>query len=310
MRVTTNTFPDTLVNQLSGLSVRQTRLQNQAATGQRIQNASDDPVAMRRVLDLQAESQGVQQYQRNIGRLQELATSVFSTVKSLQTISNRAGEIATLADGLKSPEEFAIYATELDELIKQAVQTANATNRGDYLLAGTRNDQPPFVATTNAQGQVTGVAYQGNETTAAMEVATGQTMTIQPPGANASGSGTRGLLADTASGADFFAHLISLRDHLQAGDAAGVATDRAGLERDEDNFIYHYGLNGAIQSRLEVSAKRMSDESLSLEGKVSQEVDADLAETLVRLNETQSAYQAALQSGATILKVSLMDYLR
>ena len=38
--------------------------------------------------------------------------------------------------------------------------------------------------------------------------------------------------------------------------------------------------------------------------------DADLANTLVRLNQTQTAYQAALQSGGKILSTSLLDYLR
>jgi len=38
-------------------------------------------------------------------------------------------------------------------------------------------------------------------------------------------------------------------------------------------------------------------------------VDADLAQTLVRLNQTQTAYQAAMQSGAQLLQSSLLDYL-
>ena len=54
MRVTANIFPDSLVNQLAKLTIRQNRLQNQVATGQRIELPEDDPSAMRRVLDLQA----------------------------------------------------------------------------------------------------------------------------------------------------------------------------------------------------------------------------------------------------------------
>jgi flagellin-like hook-associated protein FlgL len=39
-------------------------------------------------------------------------------------------------------------------------------------------------------------------------------------------------------------------------------------------------------------------------------VDVDLADALVRLNEIQNAYTAALQSGATLLQTSLLDYIR
>ena len=46
-----------------------------------------------------------------------------------------------------------------------------------------------------------------------------------------------------------------------------------------------------------------------LETRVSKEADADLPQTLVRLSQTQNAYQVALQSGARLLSTSLLDYL-
>src|SRR5437016_569560 len=176
MRVTANSFPDTLATQLSSLTARQARLQNQAATGQRIQSPEDDPAALQRVLALQAESSSVGQYQRNIARQQELAQATFGSVKALKTISDRANEIATLADGLKSPQELLAYAAEITQLIEQSAQVMNATNRGDYLFAGTRADQPPFVVATGANGQVTGVTYQGNTALAEVEIAAGSTV--------------------------------------------------------------------------------------------------------------------------------------
>ncbi|MCC6233777.1 MAG: flagellin, partial [Verrucomicrobiales bacterium] len=106
MRVTASTFPDSLLGQLNRLAVRQTRLQQQAATGQRLTMPDDDPVAMRRVLDMQGEASRVGQYIRNIDRQRELADASFSAVKSIKTIVDRASEIATLADDLKSPEEL------------------------------------------------------------------------------------------------------------------------------------------------------------------------------------------------------------
>ena len=311
MRVASNSFADSLINQLGSLAYRQQRLQTQAATGQRIQSPEDDPVALRRVLDLQTESSAVGQYQRNIARQQELAQAAYGGIKSLKTISNRAGEIAILADNLKSSQELQAYAIELNQLIKQAAQAMNTTNRGDYLFAGTRNDQPPFVVTTDANGQVTGVTYQGNTSLSEVEIAQGATITAQAVGANTNGNGPRGLITDSRSGADFFNHLISLQNHLQAGDVAAIAaTDRPQLRRDEDNILFHVSANGVIQARLEAANTTSRDRSLALQKQVSDEADADLAQTLVKLNQTQTAYQAALQSGSSILKLSLLDYLR
>ena len=178
MRVTANTFPNSLINQLNSLSQRQNKLQNQAATGQRVQLPEDDPIAMRRVLDLQAEDKTVNQYQRNIARHQELANATFSVMKALKSVSDRAREISISADGLKSQDELDIYAKEVTELIKSAVQSVNTQNRGDYLFSGTLSDQPPFVLTTDANGNVTGVTYQGNTTLAESEIASGNRKSV------------------------------------------------------------------------------------------------------------------------------------
>jgi flagellar hook-associated protein 3 FlgL len=311
MRVTANTFPNSLLQQLNSLNQRQNKLQNQAATGQRVQLPEDDPVAMRRVLDLQAEGKSTGQYQRNISRLQELAAASFSSIKALKSVSDRAREISISADGLKSQDELNIYANEVTELIKQAVQTVNAKNRGDYLFSGTLSDQVPFVLATDASGNVTSVTYQGNTTLAESEIASGITLAAQNVGENTSGAGPRGLIADSRVGADFFNHLISLQNNLLSGNVAAVeATDRANLSQDEDNFLFHLGTNGAIQSRLETTNAIAGERTDTLEALVSQEADADLADTLVRLNQTQTAYQAALQSAGKILSSSLLDYLR
>lgn len=311
MRVTGTMFVESLTGQLARLTTRQSRLQQQAATGQRVTRPEDDPGSMRRVLDLQAESRAVEQRQRNIASLKEQASVAYGAMSSLQKVSDRAGEIAVLADGTKSPEELRHYAAEVTQLIHQAVQLANTKHRGDYVFAGTRTDQAAFAETTNASGQVTAVAYQGNTSEAEVEVAEGMTVAARIVGANTTGTGARGLFADSAAGADFFNHLIALQNALQAGDPAAVRSNvLPALQRDEDNFLHHIAKNGAVQARLEATDTIASSRLFSVEQLVSAEADADLAQTIVRLNETQNAYRAALQTGGTILNQSLLDYLR
>jgi len=311
MRVTSNTFPNSLVTQLGDLAMRQNRLQNQAATGQRIQFPEDDPAAVQRVLSLQTESKAIDQYQRNIANLQDQANASYDVIKGLKKLSDRAGEIATLADGTRSPEQLKDYATELNQIIHTAVQLSNSRNQGDYLLGGTRSDQTPFVATENAAGQVTAVSYQGNTSLAESEIAQGATLTARTLGANNSNAGPPGLLSDNRAGADFFNHLISLQNNLLAGNINAINTsDRSALALDAENIISHAADSGAIMARLETSATLASNRTASLQTLVSKEADADLATTLVQLKATQTAYQAALQSGATILNLSLMNYLK
>lgn len=310
MRVTANTFPTSLMDQIGRIAARQNALQNQAATGQRIQLPEDDPAATRRVLDLQANQAALTQYQANLATMKEQTTASYDAMNSLKTISDRAGELAILADGTRSPAELTTYSTEVTQLIQQAVQIANGKYGDNYMFAGTKSDQPPFVMTTDSTGRVTDVAYQGNSSVAQSEIGNGVTLSAQTPGANVTGAGARGLITDSRSGADFFNHLISLQNNLAAGDANAVAaTDRPQLARDEDNFLFQFATVGVVQARLDTTNGLLSGQTQSLQRSISREADADLAQTLVQLNATQTAYTAALQSGARILGQSLLDYL-
>jgi flagellar hook-associated protein 3 FlgL len=312
MRIAFNTFPDSLKGQLATLIDQENRLQNEVATGKRISQLDDDPAAMRQVLDLQTQDSQIAQYRKNIASLQTQATSSYNAISGLQTISARAGEIATLADGTRSPQELSAYATEVNQLIQQGVQLMNSTGQSGYLFGGTQTSQPPFVATTDASGNVTSVAYQGNESVPTAEIAAGAPVAVQVPGANTTGSGPAGLITDSRSGADFFNHLIALQNHLRAGDTASISSsDTPALAKDEDNITSQIADNGLVQSHLSAADSLASTQSLSVNEMVSQKSDADLAQTLTQLSATQTSYMAVLQSGAQLLgqSQSLLTYI-
>lgn len=311
MRVSFNSFPNRLTDTLGGLAARQMRYQIQASTGQRIVNPEDDPASMRRVLDLQSEGARVAQFQKNITRLKEISTATYGVLRGLTRVSDRAGELATKADGTRSPQELTVMGREVTQLIEQAVSAANTTNRGDALLGGTKTSQPPFVLTRGPDGRIASVEFQGNSDTIEMEISEGETVVANAVGASPDGSGVPGVVTDPRSGADFFNHLIDLQNRLLDGDTAGIAaTTRPALQKDSDHLLVQLSSNGTLQARLEAASSAASDRSTSIEKQVSNEADADLAQTLVRLNETQLAYQAALQTSGKILSMSLLDYVR
>ena len=138
-----------------------------------------------------------------------------------------------------------------------------------------------------------------------------------------SAEGTQGIFKNSANGADFISNLIALRDNLETATDESLTADQnkaalavikesvaGNLEKDEVNFIDHFSNIGATLSRLETSETITQAQVSSIEPLVSNEVDVDLADALVRLNEIQNAYTAALQSGGTLLKTSLLDYIR
>lgn len=313
MRVATNAYTNAMLNQFNVLVSRQNNLQSQVSTGLRIQTPADDPTAMQNTLSYLANQSTQAQYSANIGTLQTRATSVDSVLQSLQTISSRAGEIATSAGGATtSQSDLTNYADEINSLINQVVNAANTKDpsTGKYLFGGTASGAAPFTTTTDASGNVTAVTYNGNSTVNQAQIGAGMTASADVPGANTGSTGARGLITDSQSGADFLNHLITLRNDLNAGNATAVTnTDSANLQKDENNIAYQVANNGVLQNKLTAAAAFVTSNSQNLSQMISNTSSADLMNTMVQLSQAQTSYQAALQSGSKIMSLSLLNYL-
>jgi flagellar hook-associated protein 3 FlgL len=312
MRVAGTSYTQSMTSQLNLLAARQYQLQNEAATGQSIQAPEDNPAGMEQALGLQAQNSDVSQYASNISTLQNRSTLVSNALQQLKTITDRVNELATESDGLSSSAELQANASETTQLIQQAVQVMNSKDGDQYLFGGTSSGQAPFAATTDANGNVTGVTYQGNSSVTENEIGQNSTVSVDIPGENNTGSGERGLVSDSRYGADLFNHMISLQNDLLSGNTNAITTvDQPALTNDENNIIYQVSNNGAAQARLQVAASAATTQQNALSTSLTNVAGADLTTTLTQLTQAQNAYQIALQSSSTImqLKTSLLAYL-
>jgi flagellar hook-associated protein 3 FlgL len=298
MRITNNTLSENIVRQIQQLGSQQAKLQNQVASGQRIFNPEDDPTAVGRVLNLESEQRQIAQYLRNADRALELSQASYSGLQQIKKVSDRASEIGTLGTGAASADVRQAYASELNQLIEQTLQLTNTKFRNDYLFAGSNVDQAPFAATRDAQGRVVSVAYTGNGERPSIQLS--ENASIEPGTSGATNTGLR----------DFLTQMIALRDALTAGDPAAITTAQTGLIAGEDMLVSALAEHGGLQTRIEANQSQQQQRADNLESLVAGETDADLPSTIVRLNQTQTAYQAALQSAANIMKISLLDYIR
>jgi len=297
MRIADINRSDSLVTNLQTLLNKQTALQSEVSTGQRITKASDDPDAMARVLQVQADQQRVQQWSLNGDRALAVSQASYAGLKSLKAASDRAGEIAVLGVALNSPDTYNARATEVDSLIERAVQTANSQQTGDHLFGGTKTDAPPFTVARDASGKVTGVTYVGAATAAQIRISDSATITAQTDGATNQKLG------------NFINNLVALRDALTAQDGAAVQAAQPALHTSESDLIGTMSELGATQARLESAQQDNQGRFTELQSLTSADTDADIAQTMVKLTQTQATYQAALQSGAQLLQHSLLDYL-
>ena len=298
MRIPHNSFSGTLVSQLQSLTARQSALQNQAATGQRITDPSDDPAAIARVLRLQGEKREIQQFSRNNDRALNVSQSSFSAVEQLKHVSDRAGELAVLSTGTTSPDAFRAYGAETDQMLEQALQTANTKYSGEHLFGGTKSDTAPFTAARDAAGRITAITYGGAANGAEIRISEGAKLSPFTSG------------VENQKLSDFMNNLVALRDAMQSSSSAAVQAVRPALETSENDFLVTLSGIGAKQTRLEADRSQNEARFVELENLTAAETDVDIASTVVELTEAQTAYQAALQSGSKILQMSLLDYIR
>jgi flagellar hook-associated protein 3 FlgL len=313
MRVASDSYTNTMLNEFSTLKQAQVNLQNQVTTGLSVQAPSDNPVAMETTLDDLSSQATQEQYSSNIATAQDQADTVYSALQSLQSITSQAQSIVTEAgSGTNSQTDLNNYATQVGSLIQQALQLVNTQDpsTGQYLFGGTNSGQQPFTATTDADGNVTAVTYQGNTSVNQTQVASGVTVATEVPGENTTGTGTYGLVTDSRTGADLFNHLIQLQQDLSSGDTSAISsTDSKNLQNDEDNMTYQVANNGNVQDRLQTASSLATAQNTSLTTAISNASGADMVNTITELNQTQTAYEAALESSASIMQLSLVDFL-
>jgi flagellin-like hook-associated protein FlgL len=128
---------------------------------------------------------------------------------------------------------------------------------------------------------------------------------------------------------EFFNDMVSLRDAYfeerleedQDLDPAVLATATdplaptvEGLVPDfddhQENVLLGIVSFGSLLQGIEVTTKINESRFNELERLSSRELDIDIAETIVQLNRTQTAYEAALNSGSRIMNQSLLDFIR
>ncbi len=115
---------------------------------------------------------------------------------------------------------------------------------------------------------------------------------------------------------DPFHALIALRDllnnkeNLSQEEVGKKITEMIGeLDSAADQVLEGLRDLGARSAQLDLTRNRMSTLELTLQQSLSRDSDIDIAETVLRMTQTDTAYQASLAVGARVISQTLLDYL-
>ncbi len=160
---------------------RYSQLQQQVATGRRINRPSDDPAAALRILPLRNELRELDQLKDNVNLARETLDTGAAAMEDASGLMQRLRELTTQAsNGTLSVEDRESIAAEVDQMLGQLVSIGNSRRGDRYLFGGTASSSAPFELQNTASGSR--VVYHGNHDTLDIEVAPGVTTSLNLPG--------------------------------------------------------------------------------------------------------------------------------
>ena len=165
-------------------------IQNKMAAQTRIKNLRDDPVAAGHGTRFQSKGLRLERFLTNITQVQGKMALAEGNMRSGLDILHRARELAVQgANGAYTKEQMAYMAQEVDQLLREFLEVANAQDaQGNYLFSGFRSKVEPFrVHTGRVDGSrdtevITAVQYVGDIGRNNAEVAESALMDFTFPG--------------------------------------------------------------------------------------------------------------------------------
>lgn len=292
MRITNTMLQNTVVTNLNARLTKLEKLQEQLTTSKRLNHPSDDPADVGQALNLRSALAAIDQYMRNMDSANNWLNASEASLSATTELLQRARELAVQGanDSLDAQQRTSI-ATEVQQLLEQAVGQGNSTLAGKRLFAGFKIDANPFALAGSS------VTYSGDGGQMLREIDAGTTSQT-----NVAGPSTFNPV---------FNGLISLRDHLLSNDGASIGTtDLAAIDSAMSNLLNVRADVGARTNRLDSALTRQESLKARLTGLLSKTEDTDFAEAITDFTNQQNVYQAALAAGAKALQPSLLDYLR
>lgn len=188
-RVSTGMMNNDIQNNLRLQESRQNRINGQLSSQQCLQSLREDPLAAGHLVRYQSYLGRVQTFEKNAQVLTDRFSLTEGYMDQSLEIMHRVRELAVAgATGTYTPDDLKNMASEVDELLEELVQNANATGPdGNSLFAGTRTNRQAFdveMGTVAGSGSpnITQVRYNGNVDINKIEVDEGAYLETQSAG--------------------------------------------------------------------------------------------------------------------------------
>lgn len=302
MRITPQTIVSEAIYNAQQQTAQVATLQQQASTGLRINQPSDDPAGEMQVLAEQVQNNQLSTYQKNISDAQAKLNSSVSTLNQVSGLLTQAKDLALQGSNSgTTPSAYQAMAAQVTSILNEVVQLANTQQNGQYLYGGTAAPTTtPF--TVNAQGQV---VYNGSSQ--ALNEPIGQGQQVQTLYAG----------NQVFQSPDLFQTLTALRDALSNvnnlspnAQIAAIQQTLTGLDNANTNVLNVVGQQSASLQNLQAVSSQIQNVQLQTQQQIGNVQNADISQVVVNLQEQQNLLEATMYSTSHVLSLSLLNFLK
>ncbi len=269
-------------------------VQNQIATGKRVNTVSDNPTGASQALALRATLVDNAQYQTNADAASSFLNASDGALGNATDALQQARTIAVQgASGTQTPETMQALGAQVSGLIRQLTQDANSDIHGKYLFGGTLTQSPPFQAP--ATGADPTPAYVGNNGAINAIVGKNNTLQLNTPGNQA------------FSGA--FKALQDLQTNLNSGNQAAISASIGAVDAQVTAVSAVRANVGAKINDVTLLKQNLTRAQGEYQASDDNIESVDLAQAYVQLQSAQNVYQASLVTTSKAFQYSLASYL-
>jgi flagellar hook-associated protein 3 FlgL len=318
MRATLGTTYRTLQSQINQLGNHLNELRQIAASGKKLNKPSDDPSAVRPVLNSQALLRANDRYQKTMGTALDRYNNLEDHFNHMENLLTSAYEttVASL-DGAYTAEDRINLANTISQIKDELLDVANSKYDGKYIFAGFEEQTTPFTVNPTydpltydpANSLTWPVQYRGDNNTFSLEISPGETVKVGISGSDLFLGDADNDGAVDAGRYDIFATLTRIEDAMRTNDPAAIQGELDNLQKGTDQIRIEHGKIGNNTAKVERAMDNMQDAQISLQETLSRYQDADMIEAITNMTQQENAFEAALQVAAQVSQLSILDYL-
>ncbi|GAB4172457.1 MAG: flagellar hook-associated protein FlgL [Calditrichia bacterium] len=297
LRVTSNSYYSRILTNINQNQSNLIQTRMRIASGKKVQYLSDEPTKMGSLLKHKELIKKNDQYMENLSNAMDYLSVASDALNHASDLLTTVRSLTVQGIDSISTDEYASFATQIDDFLSELMDVANTRFKGKYVFAGTSTTSQPFtMAGDRSSVAVTATGINGKQR---LEIGTHQIETINISGHDA-----------FLQNVDTFNLLIQLRDAFQNEDQATLESLLPQLDTALDQVLTSATRAGSLLNRFELLHQQYESENVTLKHFTSKIEDADLYEESINLQKQEMSLQAALTVTAKGMDLSLVNYLR